>query len=174
MGCGGGGSQTQTSKQELDPRMNAILYGDGGQGGLYSQAAKQFLNKTPEQSVAGFNPLQLGAMQNMAQQLMSPGFGGADATNQVAAKLLGRGGVNYTPPQQQAMPQLDLNAIFGKYAQPQAQPVGITPQAVLPQQVQAMPQQSALPQVGAPQNASPFAKYFAQSPFAPRFNNQGR
>lgn len=130
MGCGGG-SQTQTTKQELDPRMNAILYGGGGNSGMYGKAAELFLNRKPEQSVAGFNPLQQFAMKQTANLALDPNFGGRQTTNDVIAKLMGRGGVQYQP-QQFSLPQFDTNQMFAR----QSPPVAISPDAVRPPLIQ--------------------------------------
>lgn len=110
MGCGGGG-QPASTKQELDPAMQKLLYGGEGKVGLYDQAAQLFLNRTPEQSVAGFNPLQRYAMEQTARQALTP-HASMGAMGDVASKLLARGGVKYAP-QQMEMPQFDISQLFG-------------------------------------------------------------
>lgn len=112
MGCGG--SQRQDSQQQLDPRMQQILYGVGNKPGMYQQAADLYLNRSPEQSVAGFNPLQQYAMQNMVNMINSGQLnGGANANNAVAQKLMAQGGVNWqAPPQQQSQTQIDISNLF--------------------------------------------------------------
>jgi len=141
--CGGGGAPsntTSTQKVELDPRMNELLYGSGGgsTGGLYGKAQQLLMNRTPQQSVAGFNPLQQFAMQQMANLAQSPNFGGQQTSNAVISKLLGRGGVNYQP-QQFSMPQFDTSKMFdqfNQYTQPQA-----TPAPVVQQQLPTAPKE---------------------------------
>lgn len=111
MGCGG--TQQQTQKQELDPRMNAVLYGNAqdGWGGLYGLGANLFMNRTPEQSVAQYNPLQKYAMTQIASQLSGGNQGGADTSRAVANKLLQKGGVN-AQAQSRQMPAFDVSQLF--------------------------------------------------------------
>jgi hypothetical protein len=121
MGCGGSKTQTTVQKQELDPRMEAYLYGSGGQPGLYDMAAQQFLGKKGTDLVADFNPLQKFAMQNMAGGLLSGQFNqGMNASNAAAQKLLKQAGVDWKP-QTFQMPQFDVSQMFAPY-QPQQAP----------------------------------------------------
>lgn len=113
--CGGSSApaaQTQVSEVKLDPRMNAALYGDeSGTKGLYGLAERTFVNRTPEQSVAGFNPLQQYAMTNLVNGITGGKFGATDTNNAAIAKLLGGAGLQYQP-QSFNMPAFDTSQLF--------------------------------------------------------------
>lgn len=74
------GNQTVTTKHELDPRAQAIIYGSNGQNGLLSQY--QALGQQPQSAGLGLfgqaadnyigknTPYDLGSMRDASQQLM--------------------------------------------------------------------------------------------------------
>ena len=90
----GGGSQTQTTQQKLDPRMEKYIYGADGNAGLLGSA----FDLTQQQlKTDGLNDLQRQGLDMQRQYLMSPqyqqGFSGMMGLGQ---QLMG-GGVAGNP-----------------------------------------------------------------------------
>lgn len=90
----GGGSQTQTTQQKLDPRMEKYIYGKDGTSGLLGSA----FDLTQQQlKTDGLNDLQRQGLDMQRQYLMSPqyqqGFSGMMGLGQ---SLMG-GGVAGNP-----------------------------------------------------------------------------
>lgn len=67
-GAANSGDKTQTTQQKLDPRMEALLYGQDGKGG-YLGAATDWFNQNK-----GGNPLMLQGAQMMADFYRSPAY----------------------------------------------------------------------------------------------------
>lgn len=87
-----GGQQTQ--KQELDPRMQAILYGNGSSPGMLTD-----IDALRKQQMAqgGLNDMQRAGMEMQRQTLMSPQYThGFDQMRSMGSQLMG-GGVAGNP-----------------------------------------------------------------------------
>jgi hypothetical protein len=127
--CKGGGSSTTTqSAQQLSPQMQAMLFGGNGSSGVYGQA-QQVYNQHAAQPLS---PLQQQALQGMQDYFNSGAMNSAmAASNGVAQKLMGQGGVNYTPSQFQ-MPNLDFSAYTQKAATPSVSPAPAPAAAATP------------------------------------------
>lgn len=86
---GSKGSTSETSnKQELDPRMQKLLYeGSGSGGGLVGDAMQ---NYQTQRAQGGLNPMQRSGMEMQRQTLMDPGYAkGYDQMRNVGMGLLG-------------------------------------------------------------------------------------
>lgn len=77
-----GGAKESTQKQELDPRMQGLLYGDGKSTGLFAQAQSLYnanpsgMNDRMRQGLdTQYNYLTSPQYMQMMQQLMSTGGG---------------------------------------------------------------------------------------------------
>lgn len=136
MGCGGSAPAPATTQQQIDPRMQSLLYGTAGgmvdgtllpqTPGIFQMAANTYLGKNANDLVAGFNPLQQSAISSLVKSLSSDqNYGGRSALSGAAQKLLAQGGLKYQPTQMQ-MPQVDLSTLFN-FQQPQGNPALLYP-----------------------------------------------
>jgi hypothetical protein len=120
-----GGKESSTSaqqKQELDPRMQSLLYGNYTGGGLLGD-----VNKLSKQQLGqgGLNPMQNAGLEMQRQTLMDPRYSqGYEQMRNSGASLLGSpvagnpfaqgytGGPNFNVPQrpqQQSQQQYQMN-----------------------------------------------------------------
>lgn len=90
---------SQSTGQQLDPAMRSWLFGDATKRGLFGDAYETY-KQGPNQfyqgnTVANMNPVQMQAMQGMADFLSGQnGMQGYNATSAAAARMLGNAGVN--------------------------------------------------------------------------------
>jgi hypothetical protein len=78
--------QTQTQQQTLDPRIQSLLYGDGGLLTDVNNLRKQQLAQ------GGLNPNQTAGLEMQRQSLLSPQYTqGLDQMRNVGSQLLGAG-----------------------------------------------------------------------------------
>jgi len=131
MGGQSSGGQQQ-SKQELDPRMQKILYGGDGDTGLLND-----VNELRKKQLAqgGLNPMQTAGLEMQRQTLMDPRYTqGYDQMRQQGSSLMGQkvasnpfsggyqGGTNFSPnlgmtggangSQPQGMPQMQQQPLY--------------------------------------------------------------
>ena len=160
-----GGKKTeaaQTQKQELDPRMQGLLYGGNGDNGLLNDVndlrKKQLLQ-------GGLNPMQRSGMEMQRQTLMSPQFTqGFDQMRSMGSQLMGAGVAGN--PFNNGM---TLGGGGGGMGGGMPTPMAAQPQA--PQQMQPFQYQqneamqgAQNPYVQAPQQAAPPAPQQAAAP----------
>lgn len=116
--CGGGG-QTTSQSQQLDPAIREAYFGTDGHGGLTGEAQKVYAAHKDNP----FNDLQKNAITGMVDYLQSgKGMDYLGPSNQLAANLMGsgKGGVSYTPSPTYKMPQTDLTMLFAPRPTPAA------------------------------------------------------
>lgn len=130
MGSESSGS-SQTQKQELDPRLQAMLYGAGGDNGLLNDA-----NDLRKQQMAegGLNPMQRTGLEMQRQTLMSPQYTqGFDQMRNMGAQLMGAG-VAGNPFANGGNGYIGGGLGFGSNTAPGARPMAAQSQPMAPMQ----------------------------------------
>lgn len=88
-GAMGSKSSSQTSKQELDPRMQALLYGSNGSAGLLGDVDAL---RQQQMAQGGLNNMQRSGLEMQRQTLMSPQYTqGYDQMRNMGSQLMGAG-----------------------------------------------------------------------------------
>lgn len=92
---GSGGSESrQSQQQQLDPRMQSLLYGDYTGGGILGDVNKLYKKQSAN---GGLNPLQTAGIEGQRQYLTNPNYNqGNNAMMNMGMSLLG-GGVAGNP-----------------------------------------------------------------------------
>ena len=86
---GGSGGSSQTQKQELDPRIQGLLFGDYKEGGLLGDINSLYKNQL---ATGGLNPWQQAGLEAQRQVLTHPSYTqGFDSMRSLGMGLMGGG-----------------------------------------------------------------------------------
>lgn len=110
---GQGSSQQQQQKQELDPRIQGLLFGDSNGPGLLYDVQRTYQN---QMASGGLNPNQTAGLEMQRQTLTDPSFTqGYGAARNLGLGLLGQGVASNPFTSGKTMPGAS-RAIYGQSA----------------------------------------------------------